>query len=241
MELASTLRRLGVRTRVTRLDFGDACFHGNGPDDEYIIGVERKCLSDALNSMQSRRLVGFQLPGMLDTFHRSIVLIEGIWSPGKNGELCVYRRGEWVPVELGSRRFLYSELDNFMTSLEETTPTPGQVHVRRTSNSLETAVVLSDLVHWWAKPWKDHKSLRQAYIRTPEPRRSGLAIKIPGIVWKMAAQIPKIDQKGELVERKFKTPLEMCQADATTWQEIDGIGPTIAENAVHLLQGRKNG
>jgi ERCC4-type nuclease len=246
VDLAPHLLRLGIKARTTRLKFGDAAFHGHGPGEEdLVIGVERKRLTDMLQSMRGHRLSGYQLPGMLETYHVSYLIIEGIWKVGSSGAIEVPSRrgGGWEPVSLGSsgQLFLYKELDKHVMSLENI----AEVVVRRTSSPMETAMVLADATDWWSEPWKSHKSVYAAYIKEAQAGSRGGRVemyrRVPGIVWKMAAQLPKIDQKGELVEKRFKTPLEMCQATVPMWQEISGIGRKTAENAVQILQGCRNG
>lgn len=225
---------------MTRLEFGDACFHGYGPnDDEYVIGVERKRIRDMLSSIRSKRLSGFQLPGMLEQYHRSFIIIEGIWRPNERGGIEIPSRDGWTTLYTGKACWLYKELDNFMTSLGEC----ADVVVKRTGNPLETAVVLADLVGWWGKPWREHRSTGQSYIREASrgTARGSLVRDVPGIVWKMAAQLPSVDVKGKLVEKRFKSPLEMCQADVEDWLSIKGVGKKTAEMAVRLCQKGNGG
>jgi ERCC4-type nuclease len=62
---APLLKKIGIETELTRLDFGDLFFVGKGQGGTPIdIGIEFKRLNDLITSIRSERLQGHQLPGM---------------------------------------------------------------------------------------------------------------------------------------------------------------------------------
>jgi ERCC4-type nuclease len=64
------------------LEYGDFAWIGKGPEGlPLAIGVERKQIHDLVNSMASGRLQAHQLPGMINTYKISYLVIEGIWRP----------------------------------------------------------------------------------------------------------------------------------------------------------------
>lgn len=236
IDLLPYLKRLGQKTQVTRLDFGDACFEGSGPGNStLLIGVERKRIRDMLTSQRSNRLSGFQLPGMLAAYDRSYLVVEGLWRPGEGGELEVWGKGGWRGLEIGRSAFTYRELDNFLNSLENC----AGVVVRRTGSPYETAVVLRDLYGWWEKDWKTHKSVTSAYIRKSGVVANGLIHKFPGIVWRIASQFPGVDSRGEEIEKEYKRPREflrfLADAGVKELEKLPGVGKETARKMVAEL------
>ena len=167
--IAEEVARLGVEVSVTRLEYGDLCFLGNGPDGrDVMIGAERKRLSDLINSMQKRRLAGHQLRGMRKAYDVCFLFAEGLWRPGKAGEIEHYawdrraRKNAWQPLfaNVDGRAVSYAQLTAFLTTVE----LKGGVVVRRTGSVRETASQYASLYRWWTeKTWSEHHSLEQIY------------------------------------------------------------------------------
>ena len=185
-DLAESLRGLSgsIPVRVLRLEFGDVTFQGNGPDGECSVGIERKRLSDLLNSMLDRRLAGHQLRGLGNAYDFRYLIAEGVWRPGPHGEIEELVGRNWVPFysrEPGRPAVAYRQLQNFLTTLEfmacrpgpgtGTGPDPGPgpgpgpgLVIRRTSNLHETAVQVIALWHWFNdKEWREHRSHEALY------------------------------------------------------------------------------
>src|SRR5437016_923212 len=118
-ELLPHFKSFDVRTEVCHLESADAAFVGYGPDGPIYIGIERKVISDLVASIRSKRLSGHQLAGLIENYDVSILLVEGIYRPGANGELETVTHWGWRPLYIGRQAVLYREVDNFITSMEE--------------------------------------------------------------------------------------------------------------------------
>jgi len=227
-DLDLPLQRLGLQVEIIpQLDFADAAFFGHGPEGEHsrMIGVEIKKLRDLLNV---ERLSGHQLPGLLRQYDHVWLIVEGLWRPGPDGVLEIPRGGTWFPLELGRRRYMYREVSNYLTTLQ----VKCGVKVCRTATRDETARVIADLYGWWNdKAWAQHRShltlhrAADAAFLVPPPLRRRLANELPGIG----------HDRSDAVAKFFGTTLEMINADRKTWEQIKGIGNTLASRIVEAI------
>ena len=250
-ELLPLFGPFGVHVESTRLESADIRFVGNGPDGDCMVGIERKRISDLVQSMRSKRLSGHQLSPMFQDHALNYLFVEGVWRPGKGGELEELRGREFRPFYNSGRSVLYREVDNYLATLEMKIPVDHGVAfvIRRTSNAHETVVQIVDLYrHWSEKLWSEHRSHLQMYAPPPETlltrkvsymspeetmrRRHG---EQGVMVWKMAAQLDGVDRKAELVANEFKTVRRMVNATLKDWERIKGIGKVLAERIDALL------
>ena len=104
---------------LTRLQFGDAMWLGNGPDGPLHIGVEIKAIGDMLKSIVDGRFAGHQLPGLLRDFHVVYLIVEGKYRPQKDtGLLQIPWRSTWVDADFGAKRWMHRDLDGFLSTME---------------------------------------------------------------------------------------------------------------------------
>ena len=237
LEIAPSLRQLALPVQELTLEFGDFAFEGNGPDGMAMIGIERKVLSDMLASMRSGRFAGHQLPGLLTGYHTVYLLLEGVYRCGDGGvlEKPAWSRGGgrgtgWEPVRLGTSGFLYSELTNFLTSLENL----AGLKIRHTASRAQTAQTIEGLYHWWGKQWDAHKSLGVVYT----PGQQTLDLTPLTLIRKVAVQLPGVGwQKSVAIDRKWKSVLDMVIADQEDWESLPGFGKLMAKQIVDALRG----
>lgn len=231
-------RLFHLRTAISRLSFGDFSFLGNGPDGPVAIGIERKAIRDLLQSMQSGRFSSHQLPGLINSYFTSYVIIEGIWSscyetgfimvPDYKGKGGKEGKGGWVRLSLGTFEFRSSQLYGFINSISLC----GGVIVMFTRTQHETVRCVESLHSWWMKPWKDHRS--HMALRTESPTVVQLAT--PSLTRKLASQLPGVGWKRSgAVDRHFRSPSEMLNATEKEWAKIEGIGKGIASSIVSAL------
>lgn len=251
------LRRLDLDVEVTELEYADCAFPGNGESGECMVGCERKKLSDLVNSMKDRRLSGHQLRGMRRDYDYIFLFVESVFRPGRAGELEELRGRDWTPhfSQRDRRAISYAQLISYLTSLELC----GNVIVRRTSSTLETAQQLAALYRWFNdKRWADHHAHDQIYSRTPDVKkghgsgwsephshnanwgrgRVGLvngSSDHPSTLWLMAAQLPGVDRRAESVARHFRTVRAMANAQSADWMQIEGFGAKRAGAAVRAI------
>ncbi len=231
-ELAPLFAPYGVRPNLENLPFGDIEFLGNGPHGECMVGIERKRISDLIQSMQSKRLSGHQLPGMAERFDYCYLVVEGIFRPGQEGSLEILTGKTWSPGPRGGMS--YRAIDAYLTTLEVKC---GLIY-RRTATDHETVAVIMNLYHWWRdKAWADHKA-HEAVYAPADPvvgRRFFYGRRDISLVEKVAMQLPGVDSKGKAVAKRFSSVVEMVNADAKTWCEIDGIGKLGAKKIVEAI------
>lgn len=228
----------GVPVVVSRLEFADFCFIGNGPDDEPVsIGVERKGIKDLLNSMVSGRLAGHQLVGLVNSYHHVYIVVEGLWRFNPNDGMLEERNGkDWIPLQLGSRRFMAREVLGFLHTLMIKTG----VMVFYSGSRRETAQVVSVLYHWWTnKKWDEH-SAHLGLVKRHQSNENAVELVKAPLIRRMAAELPGVGwQKSREVARHFGSVLEMVLAAEREWRQIPGIGKILAERIVKEINGEK--
>lgn len=231
VDLAGHLQHWNVPCEVARLEYGDAAFEGNGPTGPCLCGVEIKRLNDALACMLDGRFAGHQLPGLVGAYDRVFLVVEGNWQPEFSSGLLVVPRKNGRPeaVALGSRRFMYRDLDHWLTSMENM----AGVRIRRSRDRIETARIVSDLWSWFAKPWDKHTSHLAMHDDV-----SGPLVKA-SLARRMAASLPGIGfVRSAAVAQELPTVEAICAASVARWAEIDGIGKTMAERIHRAIRTR---
>jgi len=228
-ELAEPLRVLGLDVELQRLDYGDVCWMGDGPDGPCLVGVERKTVTDLLGSMRTGRLCGHQLPGMSTQYQTLYLVVEGVVREcPENGLLQQLWRGRWSDVRVGQQRFMWTDYEHYLTTLD----TLAGVRVRRTGSLRESASVIKALYSWWQKPWSQHGSHKVIY--TPDPRTVFLVA--PATLRRVAVQLPGVGwERSREVERYFRTVRRMAEAEIADWRKIPGIGKAIAARVHRII------
>lgn len=222
-DLLGHLRHWHFPCESTRLEYGDAAFIGNGPDGPIPIGVEIKKVHDALNCMSDGRFAGHQLPGLVSTYERIWLFVEGWYRPDFGTGMLLQAGERRRELSLGSRRFMYRDLDHWLTTMEVF----GNIRVRRTGDRTETARGLADLYTWWtAKDYSEHKSHLALHSERPDVA----LFSRPSLVRTVAAQLPGVGwKKSQAVARRFRTVEAMVCADPADWEALDGIGKVMAD------------
>jgi hypothetical protein len=220
---------------MERMDSADFAFEGQGPHGSMLIGVERKKVKELIQSIESGRFEGDQLPKMLKTYEQSWLIVEGVWRPNpQSGVLEEMAGGGWRDMMFGRKGFAFCQLDNFLTSLQ------ARVHlmVKYASTVTDTAHTVKGMWQWYRKPWSSHKSGLVIYT-PPPPAALFLA---PGLVRRVANQLEGIGwEKSAAVAARFETVLDMVVATEKDWASIPGIGKVLAQRAVRqLVEGEKS-
>jgi ERCC4-type nuclease len=225
-ELAPLFKQYGIQPELCRLEFGDLAFDGRGPKGFAAVCMERKRIDDLIDSMQSRRLSGHQLPGMSANYDYAYLVVEGIWRSGSDGHIEVSAgRDRWIPRGLHSRALL-----NYLMGL---TLRAGLV-VWRTHSAAETVDFAVSQYKMWQKPWLDHKCHDTVY--SPAATNAGRTLLLRprniSLAELMARQVPGIDDRAIEVARKFPTPRKLV--NARSWQ-MKGISKERAVEIDRLL------
>lgn len=227
IELVVPLQTRGVSVEITTLEYADACFIGHGPGGhDVLVGIERKTIRDLLQSMTSGRLSGHQLPGLVQHYAYRWLLVEGRYRESADGFVEIPWKTGWETV-----RVTYSAVESFLL----TVGLKAGVTVQRTYDLRGSAAWLALLHQWWTgKAWKEHRS----HLALHQPSDQGLWSK-PGLVHRMAAQLPGIDEKAAVVAQHFRTVSEMVQASEGAWRQIPGIGKVTAARVTAAMRDPK--
>lgn len=230
-DLIGHLRHWHVPCEMGRLEYGDACFVGNGSAGPNTVacGIEIKKVHDALNCMSDGRFSGRQLPGLVSTYDRVWLFIEGWYKPDFGSGILLQAGERRRELSLGTRRFMYRDLDNWLTTMEQM----GGVNIRRTGDRVETARCIANLYSWWtAKDYSEHRSHLALHGEVPDV---ALFVR-PTIARMVASQLPGVGfKKSQTVSARFRTVEEMVNAKERDWATIDGIGPTMAARIYKAL------
>jgi ERCC4-type nuclease len=245
VELAPIISQFGVQASTSRqLPFGDACWEGRGPGNKAVmIGVERKRIDDLLQSMQSKRLQGYQLPGMAEMYDYAYLVVEGFWRPSRDGATIEVMIGpRWV-----ERAISPAAVNNFLMSLSFRT---GLV-VWRTGMDWETALFLVHQYRMWRKPWEEHQAHDAVYAPAESGRGGRRFTLVPrkhSLKEKVALQLPGLDGKAKHVADGFKSVREMANASAEDWAEVKWLttkgesrrlGKAAADRIVKLIRAEE--
>jgi ERCC4-type nuclease len=203
---------------IVQLPFGDFCFWGNGPEGTTLIGIERKALSDFIQSMRTKRLSGHQLPGLLKLYGSVSIVLEGVWRVGNSG--CIETRQwdrqrkkyEWSTLYLGNNPILFEEMDHHLATLQN----KRHVVVAYTGDSKQTVAWIVSRYHWWNKKlWDQHRSDEAIYTDYTPINGAGKKVSfhfrtVPDVE-KMVAQIG-VDHMAMDLAKAFPTMEKLVQA-----------------------------
>lgn len=239
-ELAKYFDRVFVPYQLKEQQFGDFSFEGHCARGPGMIGIERKTIPDMLACMVSARFVGKQLPGMLECYEQSYLVVEGITRPHPTeGILQIGTENQqggirWVNCNVFTRYPMkWRAFDGFLTTLEH-----SKLKVRRTDNQMMTVNTIASLYHWYRdKKWSEHDSLRGLYS---EPYKYFSLEDKSSIVRRVAKEFQGIGvDKSLSVHMKFPTVWDMITALREDWLSIPGIGDTIADSVQKEIHERQ--
>lgn len=232
-DLYAILQQHGVPCELTHLDYGDASFLGRGPGDEPIpIGIERKRLNDLVSSLLHARLNGHQMPGLLQAYKLSWIVVEGTYRADDDGALVVPRRGGWGRLGQGRDGVSVDALERWLLTIA----LRGGARVMHTRDDEHTARWLGALYGWWTqKTWDEHSGHLALDAAVPDHDR--MMLVRPNLVQRWAAALPGIGyEKSMHVRKMFPHGLAMACAPMQQWVTVPGIGKGIAANVVKLIQ-----
>jgi len=232
--LVAPLEKLQLPATLARLQFGDVAFAGLGPGGDSVkCGIEIKSIREMVDDLTNPRFSGHQLPGLLNTYDYSWLLVEGAARANPyNGRLEVPRARNWVTVKLGSGYIPYSVLWAHLHTLSIKTGLP----IIRTYLRTETYAQIKTLYRWWEKGWEAHMSHDRTYKR---PVRYVADMGPASLVRRMAAELPGIGQvRSAVVDAAFPSVFHMVSAPVEEWAAIEGIGKDTAKKVVAELEGR---
>lgn len=233
-ELLPLLKGIGVPCELTRLEYGDVAFDGNGPKGPITVGIERKTLNDMLNCIEDARYAAHQRPGMLNLYSKSFLILEGLWAPGNgNGMDGVlfqgYRNGQsWGPLKTASsRKTLYSKLYRYLLSVSL-----SGVNITQSGNLFHTAYNVAEMYHYFQKKWNSHTSLIEVQ-KLAIPSLTGK----PSLVRRWASELDNVGVvRSQDAERIFKSGFALAHADEMDWVKVPGVSVATAQKIVKEIR-----
>jgi len=219
----------GINKELTRLDFADAAFLGRGPAGPVVVGIERKTIPDLVNSMESGRLSGHQLIGLLKIYDYNYIIVEGAWRCDKFGYLEIMKGRKWTSKLYGNKKIQYSAIVGYLNTLTWLANIqPVFLH-----NLPETGRWLSKNYHWWQKLWERHKSHLQFHTEPPER----LHLVEPSLFCKVIKELEGIgwDRAHALAEH-YNTLTDIVAGGEKELQSVPGIGKTGAKKILKQLE-----
>lgn len=231
-DLYTPLVELNVPVQLREMESADIRFQGFGHEDQLVtVGIERKRIRDAINSMRTGRFMGHQAVRLVESCVDPVLLIEGAYRAGSSGELeSPIGAGKWLPVRIGGSTFTYREFNNWLNSIAVLT----SIRVVRSNSQLETVRMISDLWHWWGKSLDKHKSIT-VFHRTAPQR---VELDRPSFVRRVVKEIDGIGwDKAKEVEKVFGSVAAMVHATEDEWEAIPGLGRELSKRAVEQLWG----
>lgn len=235
--LAAMIRSLNVPVKVTELEFGDAQVTVRGPDDRPIlVGVERKKVSDLIDGFNTGRLTLHQLPGMMESYETSYLLLEGLWTAGKKGELLVWSGSKkaWQPPH-GDADWKYESFVQRLLTLEFR----AGVRIAYTGSVAGSGAWLASLWRWSSRSWNSHKTLegiREKDLETENPLVSFFSRPTPKMRVAAAVLRGVGYERAKAISSHFRSIREMVTAGVSEWIKIDGIGKKLAAQMVAEIE-----
>lgn len=233
LDLMVHFQRMHLDAQMTRLEFADAAFEIKGPDGPLLVGIERKRLHDILNCIKDGRYSGHQKIGMRDNYDISVLIIEGHWKPHDPEGILMegYSGGiSWGFARPRGQRLMYSVLYRYLISASL-----SGVIVTYSRDPFHTAFNMNEWQQWGQKKWDDHTSMMDIHkLAIPSLHRK------PSLVQRWATDLPGIGTKmSGLVDRHFRSGLDLANADEAEWLKLPGIGVKSAQQIVREIWRRR--
>ena len=232
-DLIKPLQNLGLPVEETMLEFGDVAFSGRGLGGEpLLIGVEHKKVPDLVQSLNSDRLSGHQLPGMVTFYDRAWLVVEGAWGQDGIGRTTMFQsKGKRRPLR-GAPQAV--ELEKRLLTLE----TRGGIRVRHCPTRKDTLRFLIALYRFWTdKDLDEHRS--HLALHAPDLDRT-LCIPVSDFR-RIAAQIPGVGYlTSAAVEREFQGSFRrMMLATEKQWSEIQIVSDSGKSKRLGTARAKK--
>lgn len=220
--LAPIFEEMRAEFEITPLEYGDCAFLGNGPDSPVRVGIEIKGGrggSDFLQSMQSGRLVGHQIPGLIPAYDRHYLIVEGVRA-NAHGVI-------WTPPRGGRVRPIFlADVHKYLTGVEE-----SGVRVRFTLSPEHTArIIVKELYAFWSKDYDQHSSIPANVLYQPSvfslTKEDPVLARVRRVAVALKAGVGV--GRSKAVAQHFGSVYALVTAEGGDWTGIEGVGKKIA-------------
>ncbi len=229
-DLVKPLLAMGLPVEETHLEFGDLCFIGRGEKGApLLIGIEHKRLSDLVQSLNGR-LPGHQLPGMVQTYDRSWLIVERNWHRDTRGRVTVFK-GHGRQRVKGAPPAMVLLMRLLVMNLR------GGIGIWPSPNRRHSLDFIAALYRTWTdKDLDEHKSHLAIYA--PDLDR-GLCVPV-SVFRQIVAQIPGVGLRtSTAVEARFGGSFRrMMLAPIAEWAEIATIDDRGKTKRIGLLRAK---
>jgi len=226
------VKYLKVPSELTTLRFGDVCFNGYGPDEQiWSIGIERKNIRDLVSSMDTGRLSGHQLIGLLDFYHVVYIVVEGIWRVHEGLVEVLAGRNMWRPLGGNrARQYSYAEIANFLNTLAIIT----NVRLWFTPTDAQTGDWIRHTYFWWQKKWEDHRA-HLNFQKAPDMPKH-MRLSKPTFVQRVIKECYDVGwERADEIAKVFVNMEEVMAAKPEDFVKIPGIGKKLAASIYEEL------
>lgn len=229
VELAPKLRHIGAAVIEDRLDSGDFAFEGFTWKGRGAIGIERKTVSDLVACMKDARYTEGQLPRMLETYHESWLVVEGIWYEHPSDGSLTYKQG----FQERLTRVPYTAVDKYLYSVARI----GGVRIIQTTGIPQTCRRILDLYHHCQKPMDEHStfqgfrtdgSVTDTIKNGNKPLTVLWAKELEGVGWVKANRFAEVFGSGH----------ELANADVSQLAKVKGVSRKMAQDIWKRIRGR---
>lgn len=222
---------------------GDFAFEGHGPKGMAMIGIERKRIKDFLSNMRTAHYVGKQLPRMIQHYDIRYLLVEGIVRANPEtgilevpGKRLPSGRREWNEVTLGRSRFMWDDMEGYLTSLEQ-----APIKIIRTSDPDTTVRTIVRKYRWYQKKWNEHNTLKQLYYE-PYPVIPITLEDKEDYNRLIYSCLPHIGPEKSLIfAKRFRCLWDLAHATMGDLQDLPGIGEVISSDLYNFIRGKEWG
>lgn len=233
---------LDVCGELSSLKSGDVLISGTTSDGKpLIVGVEVKSIDDLLGSIETGRLIavpnksgskGGQLHKLLASYDECWLLHYGRFRPGYGGELEIYdnKLGAWRTHDMAGRAVPYGYLSSPLILASHL-----GVNVVRVGSIEEAAEWLGVLARWHAKPAKEKGERFHVFDRSRViPRSPGMSDEVHRLANMLNAAFDGLGYKRAVAAAVYfkGSVTRAVMADAKDWEQVPGIGRTIAKSLV---------
>ena len=130
----------------------------------------------------------------------------------------------------------YSMVENWLETMTEKVG----LRVRHCADAADVATFVASRYSWWCnRKYTEHKSHLTFHAQTDDRARAEIMQK-PSLCRRWAKELDFIDwERSSWIERHFKTPHAMANAELSEWLKIPGIGKGIAGRSYRAIRGLK--
>ncbi len=207
--------------KITKLEFGDFAFTGNGPNDKILkVGIERKTMGDLLTCLKDGR-ISEQLLGMRQMYDVSYLLHESDYTEDALGYIKYFQNGAWFGTQ-----FTYKHIWGFLNTIE----LRAGLHVFKTEKITESAKWIFELHSWFNdKEFEQHRAHLAPHIDLDPDFRKGR--EKASLLRRTAAQLKGVGHdKAIEIEKAAGTMNRFMSMSEFDFTQIPGIGKTLSES-----------